>query len=178
MATTIGRSAAWLTKRRSSMLLSVCSRPAGRPTMRSTCRRSRAAGIVIDWEDFDRLSAVVPLIARIYPNGAGDVNDFQAAGGMAFTIATLLDAGLLHRDLLTVGGQSLADYAREPKLDGETLIWQEPPLTSRDGTMLRPASDPFRPDGGMRLVTGNLGRAIFKTSAVDPSRWTIEAPAR
>jgi len=139
---------------------------------------ARAAGIVIDWEDFDRLSAVVPLIARIYPNGAGDVNDFQAAGGMAFTIATLLDAGLLHRDLLTVGGQSLADYAREPKLDGETLIWQEPPLTSRDGTMLRPASDPFRPDGGMRLVTGNLGRAIFKTSAVDPSRWTIEAPAR
>src|SRR5581483_6279389 len=70
------------------------------------------------------------------------------------------------------------DYAREPKLDGETLIWQEPPLTSRDGTMLRPASDPFRPDGGLRLVTGNLGRAIFKTSAVDPSRWTIEAPAR
>ncbi len=139
---------------------------------------ARAAGIVIDWEDFDRLSAVVPLIARIYPNGAGDVNDFQAAGGIAFTVATLLDAGLLHRDILTVGGQNLADYAREPRLDGGALVWQEPPANSRDETILRPASNPFKPDGGLRLVTGNLGRAIFKTSAVDPSRWTIEAPAR
>ncbi len=139
---------------------------------------ARAAGIVIDWEDFDRLSAVVPLIAQIYPNGAGDVNDFQAAGGMAFTVATLLEAGLLHRDILTVGGQNLADYAREPRLDGDVLVWQEPPAKSRDETILRPASNPFKPDGGLRLVTGNLGRAIFKTSAVDPSRWTIEAPAR
>lgn len=139
---------------------------------------ARAAGIVVDWEDFDRLSAVVPLIARIYPNGAGDVNDFQAAGGMAFTVATLLEAGLLHRDILTVGGQNLADYAREPSLDGDALVWQEPSPNSHDETILRPASNPFKPDGGLRLVTGNLGRAIFKTSAVDPSRWTIEAPAR
>ncbi len=139
---------------------------------------ARAAGILVDWEDFDRLSAVVPLIARIYPNGTGDLNEFQAAGGMAFTIATLLDAGLLHRDILTVGGHSLDDYAREPKIEGETLVWTEPPAASRDETMLRSASDPFKPDGGMRLVKGNLGRAIFKTSAVDPSRWTIEAPAR
>jgi phosphogluconate dehydratase len=139
---------------------------------------ARAAGITIDWEDIDQLSAVVPLIARIYPNGSGDVNDFQAAGGMAFTIATLLDAGLLHRDILTVGGADLGDYAREAKLDGESLIWESAPPTPQDETMLRPVSNPFNADGGMRLVKGNLGRATFKTSAVDPSRWTIEAPAR
>ncbi|HKA65937.1 MAG TPA: phosphogluconate dehydratase [Methyloceanibacter sp.] len=139
---------------------------------------ARAAGISIDWEDFDRLSAVVPLIARIYPNGSGDVNQFEAAGGMAFTIATLLDAGLLHRDVMTVGGNDLGDYAREPKLQGESLVWEEAPHSSLDETMLRPVSNPFNPDGGMRLVRGNLGRATFKTSAVDPSRWTIEAPAR
>jgi phosphogluconate dehydratase len=139
---------------------------------------ARAAGIVIDWEDIDQLSAVVPLIARIYPNGSADVNEFHAAGGMAFTIATLLEAGLLHRDVMTVGGDDLGDYARAPKLDGETLSWEDAPSSSLDDTILRPASNPFRPDGGMRLVKGNLGRATFKTSAVDPSRWTIEAPAK
>jgi phosphogluconate dehydratase len=139
---------------------------------------ARAAGILIDWEDLDRLSAAVPLIARIYPNGSGDVNQFQAAGGMSFTIATLLDAGLLHSDIVTVGGENLDDYAREPRLDSERLVWQDAPSASRDETMLRPASNPFNPDGGMRLVEGNLGRATFKTSAVDPSRWTIEAPVR
>jgi phosphogluconate dehydratase len=139
---------------------------------------ARAAGISIDWEDFDRLSAVVPLIARIYPNGSGDVNQFEAAGGMAFTIATLLDAGLLHRDIMTIGSDDLGDYAREPRLQGESLVWEEAPHSSLDETMLRPVSNPFNPDGGMRLVRGNLGRATFKTSAVDPSRWTIEAPAR
>jgi len=139
---------------------------------------ARAAGISIDWEDFDRLSAVVPLIARIYPNGSGDVNQFEAAGGMAFTIATLLDAGLLHRDIMTIGSDDLGDYAREPRLQGESLVWEEAPHSSLDETMLRPVSNPFNPDGGMRLVRGNLGRATFKTSAVDPARWTIEAPAR
>ena len=139
---------------------------------------ARAAGILIDWEDMDQLSAVVPLIARIYPNGSADVNEFHAAGGMAFTIATLLEAGLLHRDLMTVGGEDLGDYARAPKLDDETLSWEVAPSSSLDETILRPASNPFRPDGGMRLVKGNLGRATFKTSAVDPSRWTIEAPAK
>jgi phosphogluconate dehydratase len=139
---------------------------------------ARAAGILVDWEDFDRLSAAVPLIARIYPNGSGDVNQFEAAGGMAFTIATLLDAGLLHRDIMTVGGDDLGDYAREPKLQGEGLVWEVAPAASLDETMLRPVSNPFNPDGGMRLVQGNLGRATFKTSAVDPSRWTLEAPAR
>jgi phosphogluconate dehydratase len=139
---------------------------------------ARAAGIVIDWEDMDQLSAVVPLIARIYPNGSADVNGFHAAGGMAFTIATLLEAGLLHRDIRTVGGEGLVDYARAPNLDGETLLWEEAPSSSLDETILRPASNPFKPEGGMRLVKGNLGRATFKTSAVDPSRLTIEAPAK
>jgi phosphogluconate dehydratase len=139
---------------------------------------ARAAGIVIDWEDLDALSSAVPLIARVYPNGSGDVNHFQAAGGIGFVIRTLLDAGLLHGDILTVTGESLADYAREPVLDGEALAWREAPAEPLDETMLRPASDPFQPDGGMRLVQGNLGRATFKTSAVDPSRRTIEAPAR
>jgi phosphogluconate dehydratase len=139
---------------------------------------ARAAGILIDWDDFDRLSAAVPLIARIYPNGSGDVNQFHSAGGMAFTIATLLAAGLLHRDIVTVGGDGLEDYAKEPALDGEDLTWRDALPTSRDETVLRSASNPFNQEGGMRLVQGNLGRATFKTSAVDPSRWTIEAPAR
>ncbi len=139
---------------------------------------ARAAGIVIDWEDFDRLSAVVPLIARIYPSGSADVNDFHAAGGMPFVIRELLGAGLLHRDLLTVGGKDLGDYACEPTLDSEALLWKDAPVQSRAEAILRPAAAPFSVDGGMRLVSGNLGRAIFKTSAVKPEHWTIEAPAR
>ncbi len=139
---------------------------------------ARAAGIVIDWQDIDRLSAAVPLVARVYPNGSGDVNQFHAAGGMGFTIATLLEAGLLHRDIMTVAGGDLGDYAKAPKLDGERLVWGDAPTASLDETILRPAAAPFAPDGGMRLVSGNLGRATFKTSAVDEARWTIEAPAR
>ena len=138
---------------------------------------ARAAGILIDWEDLDRLSSAVPLIARVYPNGSGDVNHFQAAGGMAFVIRTLLDAGLLHGDIATVWGGGFEAYAGEPGLDGEALAWT-PVTTTADEAMLRPASSPFLPDGGMRLVQGNLGRATFKTSAVDAARWTIEAPAR
>ena len=137
----------------------------------------RAAGIVIDWQDLDELSDAVPLIARIYPNGSGDVNDFHHAGGMAFVTRTLLDAGLLHDDILTAGADQFAAYAGCARLEGEELAWDEVTAT-RDPDMLRPASDPFLPDGGMRLVEGNLGRAIFKISAVDPSRWTIEAPCR
>ena len=139
---------------------------------------ARAAGILFDWEDLDRLSSAVPLIARVYPNGSGDVNHFQAAGGIGYVIRTLLDHGLLHRDIMTVAGESLADYAREPVLRDEALIWEEAPETPLDDAMLRPADQPFQPDGGMRLVQGNLGRATFKTSAVDPARWTIEAPVR
>jgi len=139
---------------------------------------ARAAGIVIDWEDIDRLSSAVPLIARVYPNGSGDVNHFQAAGGMAYVIATLLDGGLLHRDIMTVGGDDLGAYARDPMLDGETLAWSDAPATPHDEAMLRPYDNPFLPDGGMRLVQGNLGRGTLKTSAVDPARWTVEAPCR
>ena len=139
---------------------------------------ARAAGIVIDWEDLDQLSAVVPLIARVYPNGSGDVNHFHAAGGIGYVIRELIDAGLLHRDIMTVAGQDLADYGREPMLEEDKLVWRDAPAVTADDTMLRPPSAPFSPDGGMRLVTGNLGRATFKTSAVDPARWTIEAPVR
>ncbi len=137
---------------------------------------ARAAGIMINWEDLDQLSSVVPLIARVYPNGSGDVNHFHAAGGMGFVIRELIDAGLLHRDIMTVAGDDLTDYGREPALDNDALIWRDAPAITADDTMLRPPSAPFSPDGGMRLVTGNLGRATFKTSAVDPARWTIEAP--
>ena len=139
---------------------------------------ARAAGIIIDWEDLDQLSSAVPLIARVYPNGSGDVNHFHAAGGMGYVIRELIDAGLLHRDIMTVAGNDLADYGREPMLEDDRLVWRDAPAVTADDTMLRPPSAPFSPDGGMRLVTGNLGRATFKTSAVDPARWTIEAPVR
>lgn len=139
---------------------------------------ARAAGIIVDWEDLDQLSSVVPLIARVYPNGSGDVNHFHAAGGMGYVIRELLEAGLLHRDIMTVAAGDLTDYCREPVMDDDRLVWRDAPAVTADDTMLRPPSDPFSPDGGMRLVTGNLGRATFKTSAVDPARWTIEAPVR
>ncbi|MGV3555571.1 MAG: phosphogluconate dehydratase [Croceibacterium sp.] len=138
---------------------------------------ARAAGILIDWDDLDELSAAVPLLARVYPNGEADVNHFQAAGGLGFVIRELLDAGLLHRDIKTVFGDDLGAYTREPWLDGDTLAWREIGEAG-DENVLRPASAPFQPDGGMRLVQGNLGRATFKTSSVDPERWTIEAPCR
>ncbi len=139
---------------------------------------ARAAGIIIDWEDFDALSAVVPLVTRIYPNGSADVNHFHAAGGMAFVIRELLDAGLLHRDIMTVAGNDMDAYAKEAVLDGDKAGWSAAPSESRNDEILRPVSDPFSPDGGMRLLTGNLGRAAIKTSAVDPSRLTVEAPVR
>ena len=139
---------------------------------------ARAAGIMIDWQDMDELSAAVPLITRVYPNGAGDVNHFHAAGGMGYVIRQLLDAGLAHGDVLTVAAGGMESYADEPVLKGDALIWQPAPAASGDDTMLRPVSAPFTADGGMRLVQGNLGRGTFKTSAVDPSRFTIEAPCR
>ena len=138
---------------------------------------ARAAGVIIDWTDLDELSSVVPLLARVYPNGAGDVNHFHTAGGIGYVIGQLLSAGLAHRDIMTVCGADLSAYAEEPGLDGDELVWR-PVGASGDETMLRPASNPFQADGGMRLVTGNLGRATFKTSAVDPERYTIEAPCR
>lgn len=139
---------------------------------------ARAAGIVLDWADFDRLSAVVPQVAKVYPNGSGDVNHFHAAGGMSYVIASLIDAGLLHDDILTVAGTRLRDHARDPKLIDDALVFEDAPERSHDESILRSPGNAFQPDGGMRLVKGNLGRATFKTSAVDPARWTVEAPAR
>ncbi|MFL6795044.1 MAG: phosphogluconate dehydratase [Sphingomicrobium sp.] len=138
---------------------------------------ARAAGMRIDWQDFAELSAAVPLLARIYPNGANDVNDFQAAGGMAFVNYTLRGEGLLHTDRLTAGADSMEAWIGNPELHGDELMWKSAE-ESADMAMLRPVSDPFRPDGGMTLLQGNLGRAVFKTSAVDEERWTSEAPAR
>ena len=139
---------------------------------------ARAAGITFDWNDLAELSHAVPLITQVYPNGSGDVNHFHDAGGMGYVIGALLDAGLAHRDVLTVSDADLGKYAQEPGLgdDGE-LVWRDVG-ESGDDTMLRPASNPFQPDGGMRLLEGNLGRACFKSSAVEKSRWTVEAPCR
>jgi len=137
---------------------------------------ARAAGITIDWEDFDALSRAVPLVARVYPNGSADVNGFEDAGGMPFVIRELLGVGLLHGDILTVAGD-FADYGKRPVVDGDALRWEDPGA-SGDATILRPASDPFSPEGGFRILAGNLGRACIKVSAVDRERWVIEAPAR
>jgi phosphogluconate dehydratase len=137
---------------------------------------ARSAGILIDWQDLDELSAAVPLIARVYPNGAGDVNHFHAAGGIGFVVHELLHAGLIHGDILTVNEGGIVAQAAEPVLDGETLGYR-PVTESSDRAILTPVSEPFLADGGMRLVEGNLGRGTFKTSAVDEARWTIEAPA-
>ncbi len=138
---------------------------------------ARAAGVQLDWTDLSELSSVVPLLARVYPNGSGDVNHFHDAGGMGYVIKELLDAGLAHQDILTVGDSDLTRYGEEPGLDGDALTWREVGK-SGDDTMLRPAGDPFQKDGGMRLVEGNLGRATFKTSAVSEDRYTVEAPCR
>ncbi|WP_394664261.1 phosphogluconate dehydratase [uncultured Sphingomonas sp.] len=138
---------------------------------------ARAAGIIIDWEDMDRLSAAVPLIARVYPNGSADVNGFEAAGGMPYVIRELLSAGLLHRDIMTVAGKDLSDYGQTAVIAEDKLSWT-PVGDSGDETILRPAAAPFSADGGMRILSGNLGRACIKVSAVERERWIIEAPAR
>ncbi len=139
---------------------------------------ARAAGIVIDWDDFDELSAAVPLLARVYPNGKADVNHFHAAGGMGVLIRELLDAGLLHADVRTVAGPGLARYADEPVLDAALgLRWQPSPARSLDNEVLRGVAAPFSADGGLRLLNGNLGRAVIKVSAVKAEHRVVEAPA-
>ena len=139
---------------------------------------ARAAGILIDWNDFSDLSAAVPLLARIYPNGSADVNHFHAAGGMGLLVRELLNAGLMHGDVLTVSGAGLARYAQEPWLSEQGLAWRDAPERSGDTEVLRSATDPFSADGGLKLVQGNLGRAVVKVSAVKPEHRSIEAPAR
>ena len=136
-----------------------------------------AAGIRIDWNDFDALSHVAPLLARVYPNGKADVNQFQAAGGTGFVIRELLTAGLLHGDVATIVGTGLSPYTQEPWLDGSVLRWRPAPDTSGDETIVRPVARPFSADGGLRLMRGNLGRAVVKTSALQPEHFVVEAPA-
>lgn len=138
---------------------------------------ARCAGILIDWEDFDRLSAVVPLLSRVYPNGSADVNGFEDAGGPPFVIRELLRGGLMHGDILTIAGE-MADYTRKPTLDGDALTWRDLPEAPGDDTIVRTIDRPFSPEGGFRILAGNLGRACIKVSAVERDRWTIEAPAR
>jgi phosphogluconate dehydratase len=138
---------------------------------------ARAAGIIIDWQDFSDLSRIIPLVARIYPNGSADVNHFHAAGGSAFVIGTLLEAGLLHGDVTTVWGQGLHHYCREPRLAQGGLRYEDGQASSADLGVLRPAADPFDREGGLRLLHGNLGRSVIKVSAVDREHRTIEAPA-
>ncbi|MGE5566859.1 MAG: phosphogluconate dehydratase [Parcubacteria group bacterium] len=136
-----------------------------------------AAGIALELEDFDDISRATPLLARVYPNGTSDVNHFQAAGGMAFVTRELLGAGLAHEDVLTVAGRGLTHYTTEPFLDGDALVWRDGAKESLDRDILRPVSDPFQPEGGLRLLKGNVGRGVIKVSAVDPSRLDITAPA-
>ena len=137
----------------------------------------RAAGVLLTWEDFDDLSRVTPLIAKVYPNGTEDVNAFHAAGGMAFVIRQLLDAGLAHEDVLTVAGPGLRRYQSEPFLEDGRLVWRDGPTASLNRDILRPVDDPFQASGGLRLLKGPLGRAVMKTSAVKTEHQVIEAPA-
>ncbi len=138
---------------------------------------ARSAGITIDWDDFAALSDVVPLLARVYPNGAADVNQFQAAGGPGFVIRELLDAGLMHEDVLTVREGGLREYTRVPVAGDEALAWADIGA-SKDETVVRPAAAPFSATGGLKLLQGNLGRSVIKVSAVPEDRYLIEAPAR
>ena len=139
---------------------------------------ARTAGIKVNWDDFDTLSHVIPTLTHIYPSGQADVNQFHAAGGMALVIRELLDAGLLHDDVQTVAGSDgLRAYTQEPWLEDNTLKWREGPKKSIDSTVVATAKEPFRPDGGLRLLSGNLGRAVVKTSAVKPEHMVIDAPA-
>jgi phosphogluconate dehydratase len=139
---------------------------------------ARAAGVIIDWNDFSELSDVIPLLARIYPNGSADVNHFHAAGGMGFLVRELLQAGLMHPDVQTIAGLGLDAYTQEPWLSPEGLAWRPAPAESGDSSVLRPASDPFSRDGGLKLMRGNLGRSVIKTSAVKNEHRVVEAPAR
>ncbi len=139
---------------------------------------ARAAGIVLDLQDFADLSNVVPLMAKVYPNGLADVNHFHAAGGLGYMIGELLKAGLLHEDVSTVAGDGLHRYTEEPKLRDGALVWEAGAGASLNDRILRPVSDAFQPHGGLQQLTGNLGRAVIKVSAVAPDRHLIEAPVR
>ena len=141
-----------------------------------------AAGILINWDDFSDISHATPLICRIYPNGIADVNHFHAAGGMAYLISQLIDADLVHTDVTTVaGGEGLIEYTREPiknaHAEADTVLYREGPKESLDNEVLTSVDKPFRPDGGLRLLEGNIGRSVMKVSAVKRDNWLVEAPA-
>ncbi|TMM55180.1 phosphogluconate dehydratase [Sulfitobacter sabulilitoris] len=139
---------------------------------------ARAGGIVLDWHDFSDLAEVTPLLARVYPNGLADVNHFHAAGGLGYMIGELLGAGLLHPDVTTIAGQGLERYTQEPKLKDGALTWENGSGETLNDKILRPASDPFQPTGGLKRLTGSLGTAVTKISAVKPEHHVVEAPAR
>ncbi len=139
---------------------------------------ARAAGVILDTEDFDEISGAVPLMAKVYPNGLADVNHFHAAGGLGYMIGELLDAGLLHPDTKTVAGEGLARYTEEPVLQDGTLAWRKGSGETLNDKVLRPVSDPFQATGGLKDLQGNLGRGVMKVSAVKPERHVIEAKAR
>ncbi|MFC3179817.1 phosphogluconate dehydratase [Cypionkella sinensis] len=139
---------------------------------------ARASGVLLDLEDFDDISQAVPLMAKVYPNGLADVNHFHAAGGLSYMIGQLLDHGLLHGDAKTVAGDGLRHYRSEPKLIDGRLTWEAGANHTLNDKILRPAADPFQPTGGLRQLSGNLGRGVIKVSAVAPERHIIEAPCR
>lgn len=139
---------------------------------------AKAAGVILDLQDFSDLSEITPLMAKVYPNGLADVNHFHAAGGLGYMIGELLNAGLLHEDVTTVGGKGLARYSQEPKLVDGRIAYADGAGTTLNDRILRPASNPFQPQGGLTQLSGNLGRGVIKTSAVAPERQIVEAPAR
>lgn len=138
---------------------------------------AKAAGIIIDWTDFSELSKIVPLLTRVYPNGAADVNHFHASGGMGFVMRTLLENGLLHEDVNTILGKGLNKFKMEPKIDKHQLIWVDGATKSLNESILRSVDNPFSPEGGITMLEGNLGRSVLKLSAVDPENYITEAPA-
>ena len=138
---------------------------------------ARAAGIIINWEDMSDLSEIIPLLTRMYPNGAADVNHFHASGGMAFVIRTLLENGLLHEDVMTIVGKGLNRYTQEPKINNHELVWADGPTSSLNESIIRPATNPFSNNGGIKILTGNIGRSVIKTAAVAEEHFIVEAPA-
>ena len=139
---------------------------------------ARAAGIILDLQDFADISQITPLMAKVYPNGLADINHFHAAGGLPYMVGELLNAGLLHEDVKTIAGDGMSLYAQEPILNDQKLIWQDGTKTSLNERILRPARDGFAPSGGLTQLNGNLGRGVIKVSAVDPDRRIVEAPVR
>lgn len=139
---------------------------------------ARAGGILLDWQDFSDISEITPLMARVYPNGLADVNHFHAAGGLGYMIGELLQAGLLHPDTQTVAGLGLEHYTKDPRYANGRLSWHEGTGVSLNDKILRPANDPFQPTGGLKRLTGSLGNAVMKVSAVADEHQVIEAPAR